>query len=248
MNYAAEYFRRRCEETERRIEELVKEELKRMDDPSYARKMEKLEAQSEEERRKREQEIKKREVSDNPGEKAVEYAIKWFMLANDRYVVGIKKDCETQYRYNCIALHKPEIIDEPQEYDHILICPAGIILIETKHWKGRVEIRQDGKWLRSYEDISDEGIESPRFQMRRHEILMQKICPSVTVHSLLCFSNASIVIDGRENFTYCPIVTTEQLEEVLSDLCAKGSCSKEEIDKMADTINKHKVYKPKKND
>ena len=196
----------------------------------------------------KEEEIKKREASNNPGEKEVEYAIKWSMQAIESYIVSIKNDCESKYRYNCIVLHKPEIIDELQEYDHILVCSAGIVLIETKHWKERVIIRPDGKWVRSYENRPDEGIESPRFQMRRHEILMQKICPGVSVHSVLCFSHPSSVIDGRENFKDYPIIATDQLEETLSALCAEGDYSKEEIDKIADTINKHKVYKPKKND
>ena len=182
--------------------------------------------------------------SNNEGEKAVEYALKWFLATGDNYVVPVKNDCESHYRYNCILLCKPDFINEPQEYDHIIVCSAGIVLIETKHWKGNVEIRPDGKWIRKTDgESSSVGVDSPKFQMRRHEVLMQKILPSVSVYSLLCFSNASTIIDGRENFKDYPIITVEQIEETLTDLCAKETYSKEDIDRMVATIDAHKVYK-----
>ena len=187
---------------------------------------------------------KKVENSYNAGEKDVEHAIKWFLAAHKGYAVSIKGDCESRYRINCIQLHKPDFIDEPQEMDHILVCSAGVVLIETKHWKGNVDIRPDGKWTRKADDESATvGVDSPKFQMRRHEVLMQHILPTIPVHSLLCFSNASTIIDGRENFKDYPIITVDQLEETLTDLCAKGTYTKEEIDGMVATIEAHKLYK-----
>lgn len=184
--------------------------------------------------------------SNNAGEKNVEHALKWFMVAHDDFIMSIENDCESQYRYNCILLSKPEVIDEPQEYDHILVCSAGVILIETKHWKGKIEIRSDGKWLRKADDeASVIGVESPKIQLRRHEILMQKILPNVPVFSVLCFSNASVIIDGREHFKDYPIVMVDQLEEFLMDLCAKGNYSKKDIEWMKNEINAHKIKKCK---
>lgn len=182
--------------------------------------------------------------STNDGEKAVDYALKWFIASNDDSAVQISANCESKYRYNCIVLCKPDFIDEPQEYDHILVCSAGVVLIETKHWKGTVEIRSDGKWTRKMDaDSSAIGIDSPKFQMRRHEVLMQKILPTIPVHSLLCFSNASTIIDGRENFKDYPIITVDQLEETLTYLCTKGTYTKEDVDRMVTAIDAHKVYK-----
>ena len=182
--------------------------------------------------------------SNNAGEKIVEHSIKWFTAAYDGYVVTIKNDCENKYRYNCINLYKPEIIDEPQEYDHILVCSAGVVLIETKHWKGTIEIRSDGKWLRKESDEDPvKGVENPKLQMRRHEVLMQKIVPNVSVHSLLCFSNASVIINGKENFKDYPVITVDQLEETLTGLCSEGNYTKEDIEYIVDTIDAHKIYK-----
>ena len=188
--------------------------------------------------------LKKWKNSNNYGEKDVEYALKWFMAIDGGHVVSIKNDCESQYRYNCIVLQKPDFINEPQEYDHIIVCSAGIMLIETKHWKGNIEIRPDGKWIRKADDESSVvGEKSPKFQMRRHEVLIQKILPGVPVHSLICFSNASAIIDGRENFKDYPIITVDQLEETLTNLCTKKIYTREDIDRMVATIEAHKIYK-----
>lgn len=188
--------------------------------------------------------LKKIKNSNNVGEKDVEYALKWFMAIDGGYAVSIRNDCESRYRYNCIVLQKPDFIDEPQEYDHIIICSAGIVLIETKHWKGSIEIRPDGKWIRKTDDESSVvGEKSPKFQMRRHEVLIQKILPTVPVYSLLCFSNASAIIDGKENFKDYPIITVDQLEETLTNLCTEKIYAKEDIDRMVATIEAHKIYK-----
>lgn len=182
--------------------------------------------------------------SNNPGERQVDYAIKWFMDVYKGYVVTIKNDCESQYRYNCILLCKPDFRNEVQEFDHILLCSAGVILIETKHWKGKVEIRPDGKWTRKLDaERAFTGVDSPKFQMRRHEVLMQKILPNIPVHSFLCFSNASTIIDGKENFMEYPIITVEQLEETLTNLCVNNIYSKDDIASMVATIEAHKVHK-----
>lgn len=178
----------------------------------------------------------------NEGEKDVEYALKWVLSSNNQYVVPIKADCESRYRYDCILLCKPDFMNELQEYDHILVTPAGIVLIETKHWRGNVEIRPDGKWLRKPDAESPAvGIESPKLQMRRHELVMQEILPGVPIHSILCFSNSSVIIDGRENFSDYPVITIDQLEDTLSSLCSAARYSKEEIDQMVETINAHKI-------
>lgn len=190
---------------------------------------------------KQQQYRQKLENSNNAGEKTVEYALEWFIKANhDKHIVEIKGDCESRHRLDCILLNKPDFIDDPQEYDHILVCSGGIVIIETKHWKGTVEIRKDGQWIRENDDGTI-GTESPKFQMRRHELMMQEIVPDVKVYSLLCFSNGKIIINGKENFADYPIVTIDQLEEKLIEICSTNLYTNEDIDSIVDDINKHKV-------
>ena len=191
---------------------------------------------------KRLREIKSKIRHNNSGEEEVEYAIKWFLADTKENVVSVKKDCESKYRYGCILLGSPDRIDEPQEYDHILVCNPGIILIETKHWKGKVEIRPDGKWLRSSDDSGTmTGIKSPLFQIQRHETLIKTILPHVPVFNILCFSNKSAILDGVENFTEFPIVYVDQLKDTLSKIISSANSSVNGLDYIIDKIEKNKV-------
>lgn len=180
--------------------------------------------------------------SSNPGEKAVDYAIKWLLASEAKHVIRIANNCESKHRYNCIILCKPDFIDEPQEYDHILVCSAGVVIIETKHWKGKVIIHPDGRWSRIRNDSeSILYVDNPRAQMKRHEVLMRKILPNVPIFSILCFSNASTIVDGRENFTAYPIVNIDQLENSLSGIFSITKYSDTEIDQIVSTIEEFKV-------
>lgn len=187
--------------------------------------------------------------TNDPGEKKVDYAMKWCIAELGKPVAEIKRNCESKFRYNCILLSESNFIDEAQEYDHILVCDAGVILIETKNWSGRVEIRPDGKWLRDKENNGSKmGIESPVFQMHRHELLMKKILPNVPVYSVLCFSNSSVILDGIENFSDFPIVYIEKLKEKLSEIILSGQNIAGGIDYIVNEIDKHKIHVMKEDD
>ena len=182
--------------------------------------------------------------SNNRGEQIVEYHIKWILKSLNKYVVTINGDCESKYRYNCIMLRNDDFLDEAQEYDHILVTPAGVILIETKDWKGTTSIAPDGKWTRINEENGTVfGVRSPLMQIRRHEQLLASIVPSVPVYSILCFSNSSAIINGKENVNY-PVINIEQLEDTLSDICLESIYNEHDVDMIASTIEKYKVNKP----
>ena len=187
------------------------------------------------------QEQEKKRNSNNRGEKDVEYNLKWITKSIDAHVVAIESDCESEYRYNCILLRNSSFVDEMQEYDHILVTPAGVVLIETKDWKGNITVTSDGKWIRYKEDGSPYGTASPISQMRRHEQLMESILPSVPVYSVLCFSNPSAIINGKEHIKNYPIINIEQLEDELKSICSHKKFSDTEIDSMVETIESYKV-------
>lgn len=194
-------------------------------------------ARQQAEQRAREEKIRN---SQNAGEEDVEYALKWILAANKGMFVPIIGDCESNHRINCIWLKNPDFINEPQEFDHILVCPAGVISIETKHWKDRVVIREDGKWLRQT-DSTEYGVESPKMQVQRHEALLQSILPDVPIFSLICFSNSSIVIEGRENFDAYPLLLIENLDDALKAICSAAIYSADEVQQIVATIEAHKV-------
>ncbi len=186
--------------------------------------------------------IKKILDSNDPGEKEVAYAIKWLKSDSNLSFIEIKKNCESKYRYGCILLKKPDFIDEPQEYDHILVCDSGVILIETKHWKGQVEIRPDGKWIRDSENNGKIiGEKNPVSQMKRHEMLMKSILPNVPVYSILCFSNSSLIIKGAENCKDYPISYIDQLEDVIIQLINSRKAPNGDVDYIVNEIEKHKI-------
>ena len=190
-----------------------------------------------------EKKIAKIKNTDNRGEKDVEYIIKWFVASNDgKHILAIKGDCESKYRYDCILLRNSEFIDESQEFDHILVTPAGIIIVETKDWKGTIDVNVDGKWVRYKDDDgSPYGVSSPIIQMRRHEQLMKSIFPNVPIYSILCFSNSSAIINGKDNISECKVINIEQLEDVLNSICKKKKYSEQEIDNIVDTIESYKI-------
>ena len=194
---------------------------------------------------RREKDKQKVENSNNRGEQDVEYHIKWILKSLGKYVVAIDGNCESKYRYNCILLKNSLFIDEAQEYDHILVTPSGIVLIETKDWKGAIDITTDGKWIRHKEDGTPYGVASPIVQMRRHEQLLKSILDSVPVYSIICFSNPSAIINGKRNINECLIINIEQLEETLKQICSNMNYSNQEINDMVDTIESFKVRKQK---
>lgn len=195
----------------------------------------------------KEKEIEKQNNSNNQGEKNVEYAIKWFIASNKgKGVFSIANNCESRYRYNCILLQNSEYIDEAQEYDHILVTPAGVVLIETKDWRGTIDITLDGKWIRHKEDAGDTfGVASPIMQIRRHKQLMNSILPTVPVYSILCFSNSSAIINGKENITECMVINIDQLEMELNQICTNSNYSDEQINEIVAKIEACKINQMK---
>lgn len=190
-----------------------------------------------------EESVQDKRTSD-AGEDNVDYALKWIVAELGDSVAVIKKNCESKYRKDCILLMNSEFIDEPQEYDNILVCQAGVILIETKHWKGKIQIRPDGKWVRTPDDGSEPvGIESPAYQLRRHEVLVRSILPDIPVFSVLCFSNDSAILEGesREGDGY-RITYADQLRDTIMDIIeCNGDGYTAQLNDIVQEIERHKV-------
>lgn len=186
--------------------------------------------------------VKKLQNSIDAGEEEVEYAIRWLCAESAFHFKAIKKNCETKYRYGCILLKNPGFIDEQQEYDHILVNDRGIILIETKNWKGKVEIRSDGKWVRDSENNGSlVGVESPLYQIQRHEALIKSILPNVPIYSLLVFSNPSLILEGGENCNMCRVIYVDQLKETVMNILSSSERTGRTIDYCVNEIEKYKV-------
>ena len=78
--------------------------------------------------------------------------------------------------------------------------------------------------------------------------MIKNILPNVPVFNLLCFSNKSVIINGTENFTACPVVYADQLRDTISKILSSptstyGSSTESNVDYMVDVIEKYKVNK-----
>ena len=182
--------------------------------------------------------------SHDPGEEKVDYLIKWFVSDKENRAVSIKKDCESEYKFNCILLSNPSLTNEKQEYDHILVSPAGIILIETKNWRGNITITPEGRWKLVGRD-GNYYIEenSPTFQLERHETLIKSFCPDVPVFGVICLSNSSANLIGKEHVKKYSVIYIDELMETLTSICSLPKYSDKEIEKIVETIERHKVTK-----
>ncbi len=172
-------------------------------------------------------------------EKEVEYVLKW--LTDDYYV--IKKDCTGRFSDSCILLENQAFIDESQEYDHIVVGPQGIFLIETKNYSGKIHIDNQGNWLRmkknKYEWMPETN---PVQQIVRHHVLMESIIGNtVPIIDVICLAHPDVIVSGLEN-SKIPIVKKDQLGDFI--IRYHGSVlSEAEVNEIVRKINLHKISK-----
>lgn len=177
--------------------------------------------------RKLKEEEESREAIDvqrNPlglnGEKEVNYRLKWWISAHPEYRM-IASDCYSQYSASCIRIAAWDMLPEPQEIDHLLVGPAGVIHIETKDYIGQINVKTTTFWQR---DIRGDGtiipFTSPAFQVQRHESVLRYILGSdVPIYGIICLSNKSVSLTDAER-SDIPVVCLRDLDATLSQIDA----------------------------
>jgi len=177
------------------------------------------------------------------GEINVEYEIKW--LGPDYYPVT--RNCMLKDKL-CIALHVPDYVDEIQEIDHIVISDKSVFVIETKNYKGTLEIKDNGNWVRVSEDGKRTGHANPIAQLDRHYNLVATILKSLVseknIYRIICISNPSSVIVG-ENKSPVPVVKYDMLARKIKEIDSRKS-PKLPVAKIIKQIEQFKVNKTKK--
>ena len=170
------------------------------------------------------------------GEKEVEYALKWL---DNGYEI-ISKTSVGKYGEQTIILQNPDFIDEPQEYDHIIIGKQGVFLIETKNYAGKLIVDKNGNWIREKKDGSQEGERNPIQQIRRHEKLIRSIIgDDINIISIICMAHPKMITEGVENCSI-PIVKSDLLVEFIESYKYDKLLSSEEMKICLETINKYK--------
>lgn len=170
------------------------------------------------------------------GEKEVEYVLKW--LTND-YIV-IDKNCKNKYGKNCILLKNDKFIDEIQEYDHIVIGPQGIFLIETKNYSGKLYIDDCGNWLRMKNGKNEwESEINPTQQVSRHHLLVESIVgSSIPIIDIICLAHPNLIISGQKN-SKIPVIRKDLLGNFIMSY-KNNILDKNEIKKIEQKIELHK--------
>lgn len=175
--------------------------------------------------------------SGDVGERKVEYALQWLDKSN----ISIEARSQNYAGLPCIKLLNTDFIDIAQEFDHIIVGPRGVFIVETKNFAGKIIVDKYGNWIRRKQD-EEIGMTNPLQQMRQHEKILKSFLPSnVKVTSILCIANDKAIIEGSENFPM-PIIKSDMLVEFLETYGADDIVlSQDNIKACCDLIYDHMV-------
>lgn len=173
--------------------------------------------------------------SGNIGEKEVNYALKWL----DKSYIVIKGEYSEECNNEKVVLYNPQYIDEPQEYDHIVIGKQGVFLIETKNYSGKIIIDTAGNWIRIKKDGQEVGERNPFQQILRHEKLIKSMI-DVPVMSILCIANPKAVIKGARN-SKVPIIKVDLLVDYIETYKSKRELSDIEQQQCKEILINHMI-------
>ncbi|AXK40400.1 nuclease-related domain-containing protein [Crenobacter cavernae] len=98
--------------------------------------------------------------------------------------------------------------DDAAQMDHLIIHSAGMTIVETKSVAGKIQLRQDGQWLRWYGDKSS-GMASPLIQAKLQADFLRKflrantrqpeIIDKLNLDYLVAISSQGVFIPPKEN-------------------------------------------------
>lgn len=188
------------------------------------------------EQEQEERERKARELGE-AGEREVNYKLKWWLAEHSAYR-SVAADCVSKYSGGCIRIAAWDYMKEPQEIDHLLVGPAGVIHIETKNYVGTIRVDDTNYWDR---DMRNAGhfttTESPAFQVKRHAALLSKIVgEDVPVCGIICLANPNVKLQDADN-SEIPVVKLGELPELL-DALDKSTASPLTAQKVTEVIGK----------
>lgn len=183
-------------------------------------------------------EIERQKVNDailnagERGEKKVQYELSWlqppyFLIEN-----GNQK----------MYLASPKIMNGArQEFDHIVVGPFGVCVIETKNHTGKIAINKDGVWIQKKNRI-EKAVPSPVSQVDRHiKVLRAIVPPEIPIYGLICIANDSCIVTGGENCSF-PVVKSDTVRTRIENLRpVVPPLNEEKIRSVMQTIQAHRV-------
>ena len=107
-------------------------------------------------------------------------------------------------------------IRSASDYDHIVIGPTGIFLVETKHWEGRIQV-QDNRILCNGQEPTRPPIDQVKLAASHlRQDLRDAIHHGLDVQPVLCFVDGHLQ-DGRTGSAGVLICTSHTLPDVLTE-------------------------------
>lgn len=162
------------------------------------------------------------------GENRVAYALKWLP--------------KTYLVFNNIKI-KSSI--EKQEFDNIVVGPNGIFHIETKNFGGEfgatIRISKSGEWI-TYKKGEEICIESPEFQLKRHDIVLQENLDKYfgkdkyKTSGIIVLSNPKTLLKEAKNCDV-PVIKSGDLVKYISDYQCEKELNDREIREIYELIS-----------
>jgi len=103
-----------------------------------------------------------------------------------------------------------------QNFDHIIVGPAGVFVVETKNWKGSVEFRE-GKLYAGGKEPSRPPLKQVKAASAELVAWLDEAnCGDLPIHSVLCFLGTKLPQDVM-NVNGVIVCTGAKLPEVLQE-------------------------------
>jgi Nuclease-related domain len=124
----------------------------------------------------------------------------WSTGARGEEAIGARLDALGSH--GVVAIHDRRIPGTKANIDHLAIGASGVYVIDAKAYKGRIELRDIGGWLRRDERLFVSGRDRTKFTdgLLPQVIAVQRALTggsSVPVHPVLCFVNGDWSLFAR---------------------------------------------------
>lgn len=99
------------------------------------------------------------------------------------------------------VLHDRRIPGRQANIDHMVVTSGGVIVVDTKHYKGRPRLRVEGGFLRRRTEllmVGNRDCTSLVIGMLKQVEVVRRYAPGVPVRGVLCFVNADWPVFGGE--------------------------------------------------
>jgi hypothetical protein len=129
----------------------------------------------------------------------------WAQGAVGEERVGLRLDRLTEI--GAVVLHDRRIPRSRANIDHVVVAPSGVWVIDTKHYDGKVELRNRGVWFRRDDHLFVKGHDQTKLVVamttQMNAVASAVADAIVPLYPVLCFTGAEwgllaqpFVIDG----------------------------------------------------